>query len=303
MLEDDPWLTGNDRPPNFYYNQQNILHKFCEEHNIEWTVTYPNDVIGFAEGNFMNLASAIGLYATITKEMGQDLVFPGSPAFYTRFDTFTASKLHAQFVVWAAREPRAMNQAFNVVNGDVESWMNLWPKVAAYFGVKVKPDQFVDAASKLYGEAQHESGSVSKLAEWAGVKSKQPEGEAKEGSSVMKLEPRPPIADSADKLGVQGLQITQQSQVEALVDLPTWSQREDVQAAWQKLAEREGLEKEAFDKATWTFLGFVLGRNYDVVSSMSKARAAGWTGYVDTWTSLKDVFEEYADAGILPKTK
>jgi hypothetical protein len=44
----------------------------------------------------------------------------------------------------------------------------------------------------------------------------------------------------------------------------------------------EALKKEAFEKATWDFLGFVLGRTYNVVSSMSKARNAGWTGYKDT---------------------
>ena len=295
MLEDDEWLTGEDRPPNFYYNQQNILHKFCKEHGIDWTVTYPNDVIGYAEGNFMNLGTAVGLYAAITKELGEDLVFPGSPDFYTRFDTFTSAKLHAKFCAWAALDLRAANEAFNVVNGDVESWQNLWPKVAEYFGLKVKADQFAGVAEKLQGEGK-ESGTVGKVAEYVGLK-----GAGKESSSVQKLAERPPIADTADRLGLKGAPITQQSRVEALVDLPAWSQREDVKAAWEKLAEREGLKKEALEGATWTFLGFVLGRNYDIVSSMSKARRAGWTGYEDTWESLKDVFAQLGEAGVLPK--
>jgi hypothetical protein len=61
------------------------------------------------------------------------------------------------------------------------------------------------------------------------------------------------------------------------------------------------LEKDIFHKATWDFLGFVLGRNYDLMISMSKAREAGWTGYRDTWGSLEDVFEEMKGAGVLPK--
>lgn len=42
--------------------------------------------------------------------------------------------------------------------------------------------------------------------------------------------------------------------------------------------ERDGLEKVSFEKATRGFRGFVLGRNYDVVISMSKARrfGGGW---------------------------
>ncbi|KAF2196563.1 NAD dependent epimerase/dehydratase family protein [Delitschia confertaspora ATCC 74209] len=278
MTEDDKWLTGDDRPPNFYYNQQNILHRFCKEHDIEWTVTYPNDVIGYAEGNFMNLSTAVGLYAAISKELGQELVFPGSPEFYVRFDSFTDSKLHAQFCAWAAMEPRAANQAFNVVNGDAESWQHMWPKVASYFGMKVKPDQFETAWS-------------SKVAGYLGM----------DAGGVQNLQDRPPIADFANSMGLKGHPVTHQSRVEQVIDLVKWSQRSDVKKGWKTLAEREGLKKDALEKATWTFLGFVLGRNYEVVVSMSKARKAGWTGYIDTWEALEGVFEELAEAKILPK--
>ncbi|KAF2175624.1 NAD(P)-binding protein [Zopfia rhizophila CBS 207.26] len=268
MLESDPWLTGPDRPPNFYYHQQDILHKFCEEHNKEWVVTYPNDVIGYAEGNFMNLATAIGMYATVSKELGQDLIFPGSEDFYTCFDSFTYSKLHAQFCAWAALEPRAADQAFSVVNGDTESWQNLWPRVASHFNMRVKPNQF-----KVTSEDQQSS---------------------------MPLAEKPPVSEQAEKLGLVGHPVTSQSKVEQQVDLLKWSQREDVKKGWAKVADREGLQKDAFEKATWGFLGFVLGRNYNVVISMSKARKAGWMGYVDTWESLEDVFEELQKAKILP---
>ena len=85
-------------------------------------MTYLNDVIGFAEGNFMNLSNALGLYTAVTNELSTELIFPGSERFYVGFDSFTCSKLHACFCVWAALEPCAAGQAFNVVNGDVESW-------------------------------------------------------------------------------------------------------------------------------------------------------------------------------------
>jgi nucleoside-diphosphate-sugar epimerase len=205
MLEDDPWLTDEQWPPNFYYNQQTILHKFCASHNIEWVVTYPNDVIGFATGNFMNLSLALALYATVTKELGQELVFPGSPAFYTKFDCFTSAKLHAEFCAWAATEPRAANQAFNVVNGDTESWQNLWPKVAAHFGLKVKPDQFTAQSSY-------------------------------EGSST-DLDPKPPITAFASSLGLADHELTKPSKLEQPIDLVKWSQRSDVKDAWKSVAE------------------------------------------------------------------
>ena len=44
----------------------------------------------------MNLSTSLGLYAAITKDMGQSLVFPGSETFYSRLDSFTYSRLHAR---------------------------------------------------------------------------------------------------------------------------------------------------------------------------------------------------------------
>jgi nucleoside-diphosphate-sugar epimerase len=284
MSESDPWLRDSKYPPNFYYRQQDILHKFCQTHaNISWVVTYPQDVVGFAKGNFMNLASAVGLYATISKELGEDLAWPGSKTFYSAFNTFTGSKLHAKFCLWAALEPKASNQAFNVLNGDVESWQNLWPQVADRFGLSVNSDQFSDTPDAMNKE-------MGKL---------------------------PPISDYETKAGLGGT--IQPNRLEGRIDLSKWSQKSEVKEAWNKVAARHGLEKDALEKATWTFLQFVLGRNFSMVISMSKARKLGWTGYVqthliafghkltkdsyqDTWDSLADVFDELELAKVLPKS-
>lgn len=268
MEESDPWLRDEKYPPNFYYRQQDILHSYCKRHSIEWVVTYPNDVIGFAKGNFMNLATSLGLYVAVSKEMGGgEIEWPGSEWFYTGFDSFTYSKLHAQFCLWAALEPRAANQAFNVVDGDVTSWQTLFPKVANYLGARVKPDQFKNSAPL---------------------------------PNSMDLLKEPPIVDLAEELGLAGK--VGPSKVEQRINLAKWSQQKEVQQAWAKLADKEGLEKDVFEKATWAFLDFVLGRNYNLVISMSKARRLGWTGYIDSWDALETTFDELVAAKVLPKT-
>lgn len=138
LVESDRWLPEPPNPPNFYYRQQRILHAFAHTHNVQWVVTYPNDVIGHAKGNFMDLTTAIAIYAAVHRELhgaGGALPFPGSPTLYAGFDSLTSARLHARFCAWASRAPGAANEAFNVVNGDIESYSNLWPKIAQRVGL------------------------------------------------------------------------------------------------------------------------------------------------------------------------
>lgn len=97
-------------------------------------------------------------------------------------------------------------------------------------------------------------------------------GKVDHNGSVMNLADQPPIAEFAAERGLKDTKYMQQSKVEQKIDLVKWSQRSEVKAAWDKLADRSGLEHDAFEKATWGFLGFVFGRNYNIVISMSKAR-------------------------------
>jgi hypothetical protein len=136
------------------------------------------------------------------------------------FDCFTYSKLHADFQLWAALEPKCANQAFNVVNGDAETWANMWPKLAKRFGCKIPPKQFERPTPM---------------------------------SSEMKLAEVPPFEDLAAVTGMEGK--IKQGKVEQRIDLVKWSKKPEVVKAWEKIVEREGLEKDAFEKATWDFLG------------------------------------------------
>lgn len=266
MEESDPWVEGEGRPPNFYYDQQRTLARLSKEKNWDYVVTYPQDVIGLARGNFMNLSTSLGLYASICKALpGSKLQFPGSPDFYMAYNCWTSANLHAQFNAWAALEPKAAYQGFNVVNGDAESYQNLWPKIAKLFGCVIPEDQF--------------SGPTP-------------------DSSEQVLDPKPPIADIDAQMGMKGA--FSPSKVIQQVDLEKWSKKEEVEKTWALLAKKYDLEQDAFENATWSFLGFVLGRNYSMIISMSKARKCGWTGYKDTWDALKETFEELVEQKILP---
>ena len=64
MHESDPWIDASDRPPNFYYRQQTILKERSKGASWDWVVTYPNDVIGYARNNFMNLCTRYAILKT-----------------------------------------------------------------------------------------------------------------------------------------------------------------------------------------------------------------------------------------------
>jgi len=217
-------------------------------------------------GNFMNLTTALGLYATVIKELNAPFTFPGSTVFYTKFDSFTSARLHAEFNLWAALHPEVSNQAFNVTNGDVQSWQTMWPRLAAHFGMRVPDDQFASNEEK-----------------------------------VVPLIDRPPLAEQAAQMGIKGR--VPRGEVQMNVDLTKWAGRDDVKQAWATVAEREGLKKDAFERATWFFLNFVVGRNYDIVISMNKARKFGWQGWADTWEELETSLQELEKRKILPARK
>jgi hypothetical protein len=47
------------------------------------------------------------------------------------------ARLLARALAWAAEAPAAREQVFNVTNGDVFSWRDVWPSIAAMFDMEV----------------------------------------------------------------------------------------------------------------------------------------------------------------------
>ena len=130
-----------------------------------------------------------------------------------------------------------------MVNGDVQSMQNLWPKIAEYFGVHIPPNQFSTQAPP---------------------------------SSRYEVDQPAPLREYAEMAGLLG--VIEDGVVAQSLDLVQWSKRPEVREAWKTLVEREGLEQDALEKASFMFAGLVLGRNFDIVMNMTKARRYGWTG-------------------------
>jgi hypothetical protein len=63
---------------------------------------------------------------------------------------------------------------------------------------------------------------------------------------------------------------------------------------------RHGLALPLAQVASWDFADFFLNMDYDVLSSMTAARGAGFTGFVDSWAMFARQVDGYRAAGVLP---
>lgn len=119
--------------PNFYYAQQDHLREREAGASWSWTHLIPPYVTGFSERAPMNLVMAIAVLATLSREMGVPLRFPGTAASWNALYHLADAGQIAAAAAWAATSAHAANEIFNVANGDPGRWSNTWPQVARYF--------------------------------------------------------------------------------------------------------------------------------------------------------------------------
>jgi hypothetical protein len=218
-----PSSYRRDMPPNFYYDQQDLVAERRRGKAWVWTASRPGFVLDVAPGRARNMVSTLGAYAAICRELGLPFDFPGKPGTWAALLEVTDAALLAEGVLWMLAEPRCADRAFNMVNGDCFRWRDLWPYLAELFRLR--------------------SGAV---------------------------RPMPLARWMADKAPV-----------------------------WERVRARHGLVLPLERVADWAFADFFLGLEWDVHSSMAAARAAGFTGAVDTWAMFAEQIAGYRAAKVL----
>jgi nucleoside-diphosphate-sugar epimerase len=119
--------------PNFYWNQEDYLRE--EQSGKGWcfSIFRPVLVVGYSQGSAMNVIPAIGTYAAILKEAKHPLHYPGGPP---RVAQAVDADLLARCMAWAGDAEAARDETFNVANGDVYCWPNIWPAIADALGME-----------------------------------------------------------------------------------------------------------------------------------------------------------------------
>ncbi|GAO50907.1 hypothetical protein SAICODRAFT_91654 [Saitoella complicata NRRL Y-17804] len=131
-----------DIEPNFYYTQEDILEKWCNENNCTWSVARPSFILGSVQGNAMNVAIPLGIYAAVQKALGRNLHFPGDIRAWDTIQDQSSAYLNAYFEEWCALSESCDNESFNLTDGSPFSYGKFWPKLAERYGLEyTKPSE------------------------------------------------------------------------------------------------------------------------------------------------------------------
>src|SRR5581483_7947600 len=143
--ETDPRIAT----PNWYYAQEDHVIERQRGERWTWSASRPHGICDVAPHIARSMARVIAVYASILRELGEPLSFPGTPGNFNAIYQCTDAALLARAIVWMATEPRCANQAFNVTNGDYIRWANLWPRFAECFGMEAGPVRTMSLANEM----------------------------------------------------------------------------------------------------------------------------------------------------------
>lgn len=140
-----------DAHENFYWLQEDELRALAREHDFSFTIFRPQIVFGDAIGAAMNMLPALGAYAALRRAEGRPFSYPGGPDYLIEA---ADARLVARALRWAAEAPEARNETFNVTNGDVFVWRNVWPAIAEALGAEIGADEPVRLVDYLPPRAE-----------------------------------------------------------------------------------------------------------------------------------------------------
>ena len=118
--------------PNFYWNQERYIRGRQQGKSWSWSILRPVLIVGDSVGSAMNVIPALGVYAAMARRAGKTaLDYPGGVG---RVAQAVDADLLARCIAWSGEAAAARNEIFNVTNGDVFVWPNVWPAIADALG-------------------------------------------------------------------------------------------------------------------------------------------------------------------------
>ncbi len=221
LTEDTPRAKNR----NFYFEQEDFLRAQSRGKAWSYSTSRPHSFCDPAIDYARSAGLLIAVYATVQRELGLPLDFPGTAAGFQVRTQFTDTALLARCLEWMVNEPRCANEGFNVVNGDYPRWSDLWPQFAKDFGMRAGSPSNVNLAAYMT----------------------------------------------------------------------------DKSAAWEGAIKKHGLRPTQLDAiALWPYGDYLFRPEWDIESSMAKARALGFGEALVTGTMFAQHFAQYRAEKIIP---
>lgn len=122
--------------PNFYWRQEDLIRARQPRADWTWTIFRPQYIVGASIGSPINILSPIGVLAAISRELGQPLSYPGRTSTVTEA---TDARLLARAIDWSQSASTAANEIFNITNGDLFTFPDVFAAAARVFGLEMGP--------------------------------------------------------------------------------------------------------------------------------------------------------------------
>jgi hypothetical protein len=101
----------------------------------------------------MNLVTGLATYAAMSRELGLPLRYPGRREGWNTLQETTDAELFGRATLWALGEDKARNEIFNVSNGDVYRWRQMWSELAAFYEIPVAEPLAMSTVSEMSEKA------------------------------------------------------------------------------------------------------------------------------------------------------
>jgi len=127
--------------------------EWADKNGASWTVLRPHLVMGPSLNSPMNLVTGLATYAAMSRELGLPLRFPGIKEGWNSLQETTDAELFGRATLWALGEDKARNEIFNVSNGDVYRWRQLWNELAAFYDLPIAEPLAMSTVSEMSEKA------------------------------------------------------------------------------------------------------------------------------------------------------
>jgi nucleoside-diphosphate-sugar epimerase len=99
----------------------------------------------------MNVVAGIGAFAALLRARGEPLFHPGHAGSVSEL---VDAALVAEAIEFVATRPGCAGEIYNVANGDVVVWRDLWPALAQFFGMREAEPRPLCLAEEMPRHAQ-----------------------------------------------------------------------------------------------------------------------------------------------------